>query len=123
MTRAQLERFLAREILGREPLRKPPAKARRETPERDAKYRAWIRSLPCVACGSERYIEAAHCGTDGGMAQKASDRSCIPLCAPHHRTRADSYHALGRRGFELRHGLDCAALVARLNREWRERAA
>jgi hypothetical protein len=49
------------------------------------------------------------------MAQKSPDTSAIPLCARHHRTGSDSYHKLGPRAFELRHGLDLRAIVARLN--------
>lgn len=122
ISRCDLESWLAREILGCEPLRKPPARARRETPERDWKYRAWIRSLPCCVCGAELYVEAAHTG-DHGISQKASDYRAIPLCPPHHRTRADSYHFLGRREFERRHGLDVEVLVKRLNAAWKSRAA
>ena len=118
-----LERWLAREVLGKNIGPKPSARVRREAPARDWKYRAWIRTLPCTVCETTRYIEAAHTGRDGGMSQKASDYSCIPLCAPCHRTRSDSYHFVGRREFERRHGLDIAALVARLNEAWRELAA
>lgn len=113
-------------------IRKQPAKAKRATPRRgparDAKYRRWIRSLPCVACGTERQVEAAH--TDvlteqnarGGMSMKHSDYSCVPLCHDCHQGRADSYHRIdgGRAAFERRYALDCAALVARLNAGWRD---
>lgn len=49
------------------------------------------------------------------MRQKASDYSCIPLTAAEHR----EYHQIGKRAFEAKYGLDCAALVAELNRVWR----
>jgi hypothetical protein len=45
---------------------------------------------------------------------KASDYTCIPLTAEEHR----EYHAIGKESFERRHGIDCAAVVARLNEVW-----
>jgi hypothetical protein len=83
-------------------------------PPRNPKYLAWIRTLPCVVCGSRRGIEAAHTGPHG-MGQKAPDTSAIPLCSTHHRTGKDSYHRLGPRNFAELHDLDIPALVRRLN--------
>ena len=34
-------------------------------PLRDPRYLAWIRTLPCVVCGSTRRIEASHTGPTG----------------------------------------------------------
>ncbi len=60
---------------------------------RDRDYMVWVKTLPCVAGdlegGEERSrcsgpVEAHHAGTRG-MSQKAEDRTCIPLCAYHHR--------------------------------------
>ena len=113
-----LRRWLAREILGCEIPRKPPNRATKSTgPARDARYRAWIRSLPCCLCGLEPAGEAAHTGQDGGMGQKASDYSCIPLCRNCHTQNADSYHRLGRAEFERRHRVDLADIIIRLNRD------
>ena len=119
-TRLDWERCLAREVLGRDIPRKPPQKERRG-PARDAEYRAFIRSFPCAACGSNRNIEAAHTGSDGGMSMKSSDYSCIPLCPDCHRGGPFAYHRVGRAAFAARFGLDlageCAALVAAWTRE------
>lgn len=53
------------------------------------------------------------------MAQKAPDFQAIPLCAAHHLWEfSGSYHRLGRRGFEVRYGLDVDAIIARLRREF-----
>lgn len=128
LTGKQLRSYLAYAVHERkpEPERKPPAKAKRATPrrgpERNPAYLAWIRTLPCCACGVEGRSEAAHVGADGGVSMKASDLSCIPLCADCHTQRADSYHRIagGRRGFERRYRLKLAALVRRLNAEWRK---
>ena len=81
---------------------------------RNLLYLAWIRTLPCLICGRTTGIEAAHTGPHG-IGQKSPDRSAIPLCVRHHRTGRDSYHKLGPRVFERRHGIDIRAVVARLN--------
>jgi hypothetical protein len=128
LTGKRLRQYLAYTVLKRkaEPERKPMQKAKRATPrrgpERNEPYKAWIRTLACCGCGVEGRSEAAHVGTDGGMSMKASDRSCIPLCADCHTQRADSYHRIagGRSGFEVRYGLRLAALVRRLNAERRK---
>src|SRR5271169_5833384 len=83
-------------------------------PGRSRYYLAWIRTLPCVVCGSTRGIEASHTGPHG-LGQKSSDYSAIPLCAKHHRTGSDSYHRLGPRRFSEVHNLDIRAIVSRLN--------
>lgn len=109
----QLKRWLMREIHGVETPRKPPRKAFSalgNPPARNWKYRQWIRSLPCAHCGSTYQIEAAHTGSDGGMRQKASDKSCVPLCHDCHQAHPVSYH----RNREAM-GIDFPALVARLN--------
>ncbi len=84
------------------------------SPPRDPKYLAWIRTLPCLVCGSSWKTEAAHTRSHG-MAQKSSDRSCIPLCARHHRTGNDSYHKLGARAFEEKHMLNLRRIVDDFN--------
>ena len=83
-------------------------------PRRSREYLAWIRTLPCVVCGSTRYIEASHTGPHG-LGQKSSDYSVIPLCIKHHRTGNDSYHKLGPRKFCEVHGVDIRGIVSRLN--------
>jgi hypothetical protein len=107
----QLKRYLMREIHGVETPRKPPRKATHAIgkPVRDRKYRAWIRTLPCAHCGTTYQIEAAHTGSDGGMRQKSSDTSCIPLCHDCHQAAPVSYH----RNREAL-GLDFPVLVSRL---------
>ena len=95
----------------------------RKGPPRDAAYLAWIREMPCIACGVEGRSEAAHTGTDGGMSQKASDYSCVPLCANCHTQAPGAYHRAGKGAFERRCGLSLAGIVAQLNREWQARCA
>ena len=83
-------------------------------PARNPRYLAWIRTQPCLVCGSTRWIEAAHTGSHG-LGQKSPDTSAVPLCVAHHRTGKDSYHRLGPRKFGDIHNLDLAAIVRRLN--------
>jgi hypothetical protein len=116
-----LKRWLMKEVWGKDIGRKPSGKALSSTgkePTRNYRYRAWIRSLPCAACGLTPGGQAAHTGTDRGIGQKASDYSCIPLCADCHIYRTDAYHRIGRKDFERTFDLHCAQLVRRLNRLW-----
>ena len=116
----QLRRYLMKEIHGVDIPRKPPKRTSLlGTPKtaRSWRYLAWIRTLPCSVCGAVP-SEAAHTGGDGGMRLKASDFSAVPLCADHHTAAADSYHALGKAGFEIRHNVYFAKLVKRLNSLW-----
>lgn len=122
MTR--LERYLAFRVLG---VTQFPRRRRRlwngKGPARDYRYRAFVRSLPCLVCsGACGPSEAAHTGFDGGMRLKASDFTCVPLCAWDHTLAPDSYHEHkgGRAGFERQFKLDLAAQVRFLNQEWRE---
>ena len=126
LTGKHLEAYLAHAVLGRKlPQRERigPRSVPRKGPARDEGYKDWIRTLACCGCGVERRSEAAHTGTDGGMSMKASDYSCVPLCAECHTQAPGAYHRIGKRDFERLHGLSFAALVARLQREWRERCA
>lgn len=97
-------------IHGRKRKRRSPRRRTGRGPIRDYKYKAWIRTLPCASCGSTYQVEAAHTGSDGGMRQKASDRSCVPLCHNCHQAHPVSYH---RNREDM--GIDFPALVARLN--------
>ena len=121
-TQNQLRSYLAWAIHGRKPQRRA-ASSTRKGPPRDEAYLAWIREMPCVACRIEGRSEAAHTGTDGGMSQKASDYSCVPLCADCHRQASGAYPRIGKRAFEERRGLPFARMVERLNGEWRTRCA
>lgn len=71
--------------------RKTPLKKRRGTARRSARvrnpaYMAFVRSLPCALLTTHQCagpIHAHHAGMRG-FGQKASDDTCIPLCAFHH---------------------------------------
>jgi len=53
------------------------------------------------------------------MSMKASDLTCIPLTPEEHR----EYHQIGCQSFARKYRLNYRRIVARLNREWRERRA
>ena len=61
--------------------RKPAPNFRRRV-----QHLAFVRRLPCVACGKAAPSEAAHVrtGTDGGFGVKPGDRYAVPLCAACH---------------------------------------
>jgi hypothetical protein len=62
---------------------------------RRVQHLAFVRQLPCVACGKAAPSEAAHVrtGTDGGVGVKPGDRYAVPLC--------DACHAKQHRIGEL----------------------
>ena len=104
-------------VLGRN-LERKPRRMERRGPSRDSRYRAWIRTLPCATCGSRWQIEAAHTGSEGGMSQKASDYSCVPLCRKCHTAGSSAYHRIGKHEFERKWGVDFVDLVRALNIAW-----
>lgn len=64
------------------------------------KYLAWVRTLPCFACGRSPG-GVAHHRTGAGMGKKASDRETMPLCQPCHQ---DFHDLRGMfRGFDRAH--------------------
>jgi hypothetical protein len=61
---------------------------RKTTPDlrRRRQHLAFVRLLPCVACGKAAPSEAAHVrtGTDCGAGVKPGDRYAVPLCTACH---------------------------------------
>ena len=49
---------------------------------RRGQHLAFVRQLPCVACGKAGQSEAAHVrtGANGGVGVKPADRYAVPLC-------------------------------------------
>jgi hypothetical protein len=66
--------------------REVPRGKRAPNLRRRAQHLAFVRRLPCTACGQSAPSEAAHvrCGTDGGTGYKPSDRYTVPLCTTCH---------------------------------------
>jgi hypothetical protein len=63
-------RSLYYQVHGEMPKRKSPRRSTGRGPARDWRYKQWVRTLACVACGASEGVEAAHTGKDGGMALK-----------------------------------------------------
>jgi hypothetical protein len=62
-----------------------PSKAKPNL-RRQMQHLAFVRQLPCVACGKAAPSEAAHVrtGTDIGVGIKPGDRYAVPLCSACH---------------------------------------
>lgn len=75
---------------------------------------AFVRSLPCVVCGSRQGVESAHIRMPSimhgkgktGMGTKPDDVFVTPLCAACHRTDSDSQHNGSESAFWEARGLD-----------------
>lgn len=75
-------------------------------PVRDPAYLRFIRLLPCIACGRQKWgMQAMHTGPHG-IGQKASDLDALPGCLACHR----ELHQIGPEKFQLKHHLDFTAL-------------
>jgi len=112
-------------MLKRTPLKRTPLKRkpRKKQPGDDPKYLAWIRTLPCELwpkLTTECYgpTEAHHAG-DHGFAQRAPDRTAIPLCERHHRHGRDAVHVIGRE-FWVYHNLDRVQIIRELNERYNQ---
>ena len=101
--------------------RRDPRRRPRRGPARDETYKAWIRRQPCCACGWRAPSQAAHVGSDGGMGQRASDYSAVPLCYDCHTGGGKAYHRIGRAAFEREHGIDFDYVCEGLFTEWSAR--
>lgn len=111
MTR--LEQWLQWKVVGKWTRRTRPRKNRYSGPYRDPQYLDWIRSQPSCVSG-EGPCQAAHTGHDGGMRQKSSDLTAVPLTPREHR----EYHRIGRAEFERRYGVDFDYIVEGLTTEY-----
>jgi len=82
-------------------------------PWRSEKYKAFIRSKPCLVCGdkADAHHEPLFCS---GMGSKEQDSCCVPLCAKCHFER----HALGVVTFWTRHTIAPEMEIIRLLTEY-----
>ncbi len=83
-------------------------------PARNPAYLAWIRTQPCVVCGSTRWIEAAHTGPYGlARSRQIPPPSRYVVC-----TTAPEKTAITKlvpRKFAAVHDLDIFVIIERLN--------
>lgn len=89
----------------------------------DGKYGEHIRSLPCCACGSIGFTQAAHVVARGMGGGKGSWKDLVPLCADRlGELGCHSLWDLFRDRFRQRFpGLDPAAMAAELSAEYLRR--
>lgn len=75
---------------------------------RDEEYTAWIRTLPCCACGKPA-DDAHHVrfAGQGSTSMKPSDYQTIPVCRGDH----SFYHNHGRPAFEREFGLNLYQVI------------
>lgn len=94
------------------------SKVTKQLPERDAKYLAFIRTLPCLVCKTTQAVHAHH-AEFRGLGEKGSDFSCIALCENHHVNGNKSIHKLGITKFEIEHEISIADTIVKLLRAYR----
>ena len=90
-----------------------PGKKKRPREKNDGHLK-FIRSLPCVICGTHKGVEAAHLRMGSltygkpatPMGVKPNDQWSTPLCDGHHRTLPDAQHNVGEEQFWKAHGID-----------------
>lgn len=71
--------------------------------QHDADHLAFVRQLPCIVCGDDLTVEAAHIRFSDlhagkrstGMAEKSDDKFTVPLCSKCHRAQ----HRCSERGW------------------------
>jgi hypothetical protein len=91
------------------------------SPIQDRAYLQFVRDqgFCMVRNCKHRYIEAAHTGARG-LGTKADDARAVNLCGWHHRTSPNALHKLGPVKFARFYRLDFNAIIARLNKMYRE---
>lgn len=87
-------------------------------PARDKKYRAWVRTKPCILHSAYYNPVVAHHISAGGMGTKCSDYETVPLCHSHHL----EIHDHGKDTFERKYSIDLKEEAERLKEEWDVRA-
>ncbi|QIO34348.1 DUF968 domain-containing protein [Bradyrhizobium sp. 1(2017)] len=94
----------------------------RDPRQRDERYLAYIRTLPCCICGDNTSTEAAHLRVGlisastpkraTGMGEKSSDKWALPLCSRHHREQ----HRMNELEFWASYGINPFELAISLRR-------
>lgn len=97
---------------------------RRRSRQTAPKHLKWLRTLPCVICGRQGDIHAAHLRSasprhgkrEVGFGQKPDDCWAVPLCAEHHLFGEDAQHKADELAFWNRNRIDPFTLALAL---WR----
>jgi hypothetical protein len=77
------------------------------------RHHAWIRTLPCRACGAWP-VEAHHVRHDGLKGISRNHELVIPLCPSCHRTGRNAVHRIGTPKFEALFGFSQIAVACAL---------
>lgn len=95
--------------------------ATRDKAPADLSYLASIRILPCLKCGLDPCLEAAHVrmnsaahGKRQAMGKKPSSAWTLPLCSGCHTRDPDSQHRLGEQEFWDRLGINPLLVAKKL---------
>ena len=90
-----------------------PASGKKRPREKDKDHLAWLSTLPCVITGKRpvhvahvRYADPVYAKPQTGIAEKPSDKWCVPLLATLHNEGPEAQHGMNERLFWARHGLD-----------------
>ncbi|MEM6903473.1 MAG: hypothetical protein AAF556_09580 [Pseudomonadota bacterium] len=83
---------------------------------RDPRHLAFVRQLPCLACGVDYGIHAAHIRFDSGagMGMKPGDNRVVPLCYLHHTEGPDAQHRSGEREWWRRRNINPISVAEHL---------
>lgn len=60
-----------------------------QPPSRSKPFLRWLKTFPCVACGSCKWVDPAHFGPHG-VSTKADDFDALPLCRTCHNEQGKS---------------------------------
>lgn len=88
-----------------------------------ASRRAFVRSLPCCACGVEGFSVNAHTTRRSGMGMKGKASDIVPLCGPRPMNRGGMYdgchyeldNGRGREWLESTYRIDLLECAAQTN--------
>jgi hypothetical protein len=113
--------YLGRAFMTRAQPRIPrsvPVGRRRPNPRRALAHLAFLRQLPCIACGASPPCQAAHVrkGTGAGVGIKPADKFALPLCGPSGGSEGchAKQHRTGEASFWAALGIDAVDTALRL---------
>ncbi len=89
-------------------------KRKKQPRRKEGSHLEFIRSLPCLICGADWDIHAAHLRAgsleygkrETGAGEKPDDSWTLPLCAEHHVFGPDAQHRSYEVEWWKRHGID-----------------
>ena len=80
-------------------------------------YLEWVRTLPCVVCGSWSQAHHLKGHGHGGTGKKVSDLWVMPLCAEHHAELHNHGHVTWERKYGKQEDYIMATLRQALRRD------